>query len=156
MSFTQVCIHYVWSTRSRKHILVEPYRQQLFDHIRQNALLKGIQLDRINGYTEHVHCLLWLNPQQSIDKIANLLKGESAYWFNHRAGVNQKLQWQEGYFAVSVSLSMVDKVRAYIDNQEIHHTKKTFSKEYEELMKQYLFTKDLDNSLAHYKLNARR
>ena len=156
MSYTRVCIHYVWATRLRKHSLVMPYRQLLFDHIRENALLKGIYLDRINGHTNHVHCLVWLKPEQTIDKIANLLKGESAYWFNHMAGVTQKIQWQENYFAVSVSLSMIDIVRAYIDNQEMHHAKKTFEQEYAELMKQYLFTKDLDNSLALYKLNTGR
>ena len=127
-----------------------------FDHIRDNALLKGIYLERINGHINHVHCLVWLKPEQTIDNIANLLKGESAYWFNQMAGVTQKIQWQENYFAVSVSLSMIDVVRAYIDNQEMHHAKKTFEQEYAELMKQYLFTKDLDNSLALYKLNTGR
>lgn len=157
MSYTQVCIHYVWTTHSCRPRLIMPYRKLLFDHIRQNALIKGIHLDRINGYTEHVHCLVWLKPQQTIDSIAQLLKGESAYWFNHKSGIqNTKLLWQEKYFAVSVSLPMVERVRAYIDNQEIHHQKKTFEQEYIELMKQYLFIKDLENSLAHYKLNTGR
>ena len=134
-----------------------PYRQLLFDHIRQNALLKDIYLDRINGYVDHVHCLVWLKPEQTVGKIAQLLKGESAYWFNNvPAMAKNKLQWQENYFAVSVSLSMLDRVRAYIDNQEAHHQQKTFEKEYNELLNQYLFIKDLDNSLAHYKLKTGR
>ena len=92
-----------------------------------------------------------------MDGIAQLLKGESSYWFNHKSGIqNTKLQWQEKYFAVSVSLPMVERVRAYIDNQEVHHQKKTFEQEYTELMKEYLFIKDLENSLAHYKLNTGR
>lgn len=157
MSYTQVCIHYVWTTHSRKPLLTQPRRKLLFDHIRQNALIKGIHLDRINGYIEHVHCLVWLKPQQTMDDIAQLLKGESSYWFNHKSGIeNSKLKWQEEYFAVSVSLPMVERVRAYIDNQEIHHQKKTFEEEYTELMKQYLFIKDLENSLAHYKLKTGR
>ena len=154
MSYTKVFIHYVWSTKCRTPSLVMPYRHLLFDHIRQNALLKNIYLDRINGYTEHVHCLVWLKPTQSLDKVAQLLKGESAYWFNNLSGFNQqKLQWQDNYFAVSVSLSHIERVRAYIDNQEVHHQRKTFAEEYEALMKQYLFTRDLENSLERYKLN---
>lgn len=156
MSYTQVCIHYVWATKCRKPILIQPSRVLLYAHIRKNALLKGIYLDRINGYTDHIHCLIWLKPQQTIDKIANLLKGESAYWYNHQEGIKEKLQWQEDYFAVAVSLSMVDTVRAYIDKQESHHAKKTFGQEYEQLLRQYLFIKDLDNSLARYKLNTGR
>lgn len=92
-----------------------------------------------------------------MDAVAQLLKGESAYWFNNHAGFgNLKLQWQEGYFSASVCLSMIEKVRAYIDNQEQHHQKRTFTEEYEEWKKFYLITKDIDNSLAHYQLKTRR
>lgn len=138
-------------------MLVKPYRELLFDHIQKNALIKGIYLDRINGYIDHMHCLVWLKPEQTIDRVAQLIKGEAAHWFNNMSGIKHtKLQWQESYFAVSVSLSMMERVRKYIDNQEAHHQKKTFEEEYAELMKQYLFTKDLENSLAHYKLNTGR
>ncbi len=123
----------------------------------QNALLKGIYLDRINGYTDHIHCLVWLQPSQSVARVAQLLKGESTYWFNHLSGIkDRKLQWQDNYFAVSVSLSQLEKVRLYIDNQEAHHAKKTFAKEYAEFMHRYLFVKDQENSLAHYVLKTRR
>jgi putative transposase len=157
MSYTQVCIHYVWTTHDRRPKLVMPLRQLLFDHIRQNALVKGIYLDRINGHLEHVHCLVWLKPKQTIDQVAQLLKGESSYWFNNLSGIeSSKLRWQENYFAVSVSLHMLDTVRQYIDNQESHHRQMTFKEEYDELMRKYLFVKDLENSLAIFKLNTGR
>lgn len=153
MSYSRVFIHYVWSTKFRRHTLQQPQRQLLFDHIRQNTLVKGIHLDRINGYTDHVHCLVWLQPEQSVSEVAQLIKGESAHWFNHSPDMGKhKLQWQTDYFAASVSLSMVDMVRRYIDNQERHHQKKTFVTEYEEMLKQFLITKNLDNSLEHYNL----
>ena len=44
-------------------------------------------------------------------------------------------------FAVSVSESMVDRVRNYIKNQEEHHQKKTFQDEYNELIEKYEFQK---------------
>lgn len=157
MSYTNVYIHYVWAIRKRKPLLLQPYRQKLFDHMYQNALRKGVYLDRVNGFTDHVHCLVWLRSTQCLDEVAQILKGESAYWFNNHAGFGElKLQWQEGYFAASVCLSMIERVRAYIDNQEQHHQKRTFTDEYEEWKKLYLITKDLDNSLAHYQLKTRR
>ena len=138
-------------------MLTKEIRSLLFDHIRQNALLKDIHLDRINGHEEHVHCLVWVKPTQTIDKIANLIKGESAYWFNNLSGIKGvKLQWQENYYAVSVSLSMLDTVRAYIDKQEAHHLKNTYLQEEEALMKKYLFKKDLENSKGFYKFNTGR
>lgn len=157
MSYTNVYIHYVWATRNRKPLLQMHYRHQLFDHMYNNALRKDIYLDRVNGFTDHMHCLIWLKPAQTMDGIAQLLKGESAYLFNNHAGFGEhKLQWQEGYFAASVSLSILEKVRAYIDNQELNHQRRTFAEEYEEWKKLYLITKDLDNSSAHYQLKTRR
>jgi hypothetical protein len=50
-----------------------------------------------------------------------------------------KLQWQDDYFAVSISQSGIESVRAYIDGQEEHHQKKTFGQEYEEFISKYGF-----------------
>jgi REP element-mobilizing transposase RayT len=81
-----------------------------------------------------------LGSSQSVDKIAQLLKGEAAFWFNNKSGIMApKLQWQEDYFCVSISESGSDSVRAYIDNQEVHHQNKTFAQEYEEFMTKYRF-----------------
>ena len=48
-----------------------------------------------------------------------------------------KFEWANEYFAVSVSESMLEKVRVYIDNQEEHHRKTTFSEEAEGFLKKY-------------------
>ena len=143
MPFTRVYIHYVWATKNRVRVLTPPLRRSLFEHIKQNAISKKIIIDSINGHLEHVHCLICLQPTQTIDNIAKLLKGESAHWFNNRSGINHlRLIWQDDYFAVSVSESAIDKVRAYITNQELHHQKKTFIEEYSEFMKRYAFHKN--------------
>lgn len=135
MPFIRVWIHYVWAVKDRKPVLINPFRDQLFDHIRQNAREKGIFLDNVNGYHDHIHCLISLAGDQTIEKVAQLIKGESAFWFNNKSGFNtKKLEWQTQYFAVSVSESGVSAVRAYIDNQAVHHQKKTFEKEYQEFI----------------------
>lgn len=141
MPFTKVCIHYVWSTKNREPVLTKPLRSLLFDHIRKNANEKEIFIDCLNGYSDHIHCMVWLKPTQTIHEIAKLLKGESAHWFNNRSGINHvKLYWQDEYFAVSVSESLIPKLRAYIDNQEKHHQKKSFQKEYEEFLEKFNFS----------------
>jgi len=38
---------------------------------------------------------------------------------------------------ISVSESMLDKVRAYINTQEEHHKKVSFAQEYEEFIRRY-------------------
>ena len=49
--------------------------------------------------------------------------------------------WQDDYFAVSVSESVIPKVSEYIQNQEEHHKKKSFNDEYEEFIRIYGFEK---------------
>ena len=142
MPFIRVWLHYVWSTKNRQPVLTDNIRNHLFDHIKQNARIKNIYLDRVNGYHDHVHCLISLGSDQTIDKIAQLLKGESSFWLNNKSGLKaQKLEWQDEYFAVSVSESILDAVRAYIDNQVVHHQKKTFAEEYNEFISKYGFQK---------------
>lgn len=83
MPFIKVYIHYVWSTKDSIPFLDSPeLRQKTWDHIRYNAKDKGIYVDFINGYQEHCHCLVSLGNNQTIDKVAQLLKGESSNWIN--------------------------------------------------------------------------
>lgn len=70
-----------------------------------------------------------------------LIKGESSFWINKNELTKSKFEWQDEYFAVSVSESIIDKVRNYIKNQESHHSKKTFQEEYDEFISKYGFEK---------------
>ena len=53
----------------------------------------------------------------------------------------KKFEWQDEYFAVSVSESAVNRVRDYLKNQEEHHKKRSFQEEYNELLRKYDFEK---------------
>ncbi|WP_026713174.1 IS200/IS605 family transposase [Flavobacterium daejeonense] len=142
MPFVKVYIHCVWSTKNRIPYLDSiELRQKVWQHIRENATQKGIFIDFINGYSDHCHCLISLGVDQNIQKVMQLIKGESSFWINKNELTKEKFEWQDEYFAVSVSESIVDKVRDYIKNQETHHTKKTFQEEYDEFILRYGFKK---------------
>lgn len=135
----RVWVHFVFSTKNRYPFLNAAIRKNIFEHIKQNAIEKGIWVDRINGYTDHCHCLVSLAGVQSISKVAQLLKGESSHWINKNALV-EGFTWQDDFFAVSVSESQLDIIRNYIDNQEIHHRQKSFQEEYQEFLNKYKFS----------------
>jgi putative transposase len=139
MGFVRVWVHFVWATKNREPLLSKELRPVLFQHIRDNAQEKGIYIDSLNGYLDHVHCLVSIGPAQSIDKIMMLMKGESSYWVNKNKITKKKFEWQDEYFAVSVSESAVNRVREYIKNQEVHHKKKSFNEEYQEFIRKYRF-----------------
>lgn len=140
MPFVKVYIHFVWSTKNRMPFLAtREMRQKVWNHIRENARKKGIFIDFVNGYKDHCHCLVSLGFDQTIQKVAQIIKGESSFWINKEKICDEKFGWQEEYFAVSVSESMIDRVRNYIKNHEEHHRKKTFQNEYDEFITKYGF-----------------
>ncbi|MGY0407901.1 MAG: IS200/IS605 family transposase [Polaribacter sp.] len=142
MPFIKVYIHFVWSTKNRIPFLeTKETRQKVWTHIKENAKQKGIFIDFINGYTDHCHCLVSLGSDQTIEKVMQLIKGESSYWVNKQKLTQEKFQWQNEYFAVSVSESIIDRVRNYIKNQERHHGRETFQEEYENFILKYDFKK---------------
>ncbi|TXD51646.1 MULTISPECIES: IS200/IS605 family transposase [unclassified Polaribacter] len=142
MSFIKVYIHFVWSTKNRVPFLeTKELRQKVWKHIKKNGKEKGIHIDFVNGYSDHCHCLVSLGSDQTIQKLMQLIKGESSFWINQQGLTKEKFQWQTEYFAVSVSESIVEKVRNYIRNQERHHAKKSFQEEYEDFILKYDFKK---------------
>ena len=116
----------------------------MWQHIRDNGKTKDIFIDFVNGHIDHCHCLVSLGTEQTISKIMQLIKGEAAFWFNKQNFIKEKLEWQDEYFAVSVSESALNIVRNYIKNQEEHHQKKTFQQEYDEFINKYGFKKFKD------------
>lgn len=140
MPFIKIHIHIVFSTLNRKPFLNSTdLRVRTWKHIKENATEKGIFLDMVNGYSDHCHCLVSLGSNQTIEKVVQLLKGESSHWINKNGLTKEKFNWQDDYFAVSVSESGIEKVGNYIKNQEKHHQKKTFEDEYQEFLLKYQF-----------------
>lgn len=133
MGYIKIWIHAVWTTKNREHYLGRNIRKNLFEHIRLNANEKGFYIDYINGFVDHVHALISLNPNQNIAEIMQLIKGESSYWINKNGLTEERFAWQKDYYAASISKSHVERVRAYIRNQEIHHSNQTLGDEIEEL-----------------------
>jgi putative transposase len=139
MSYIKIMVHCVWGTHNHQKILIPGVREKLFEHIRDNARLKNIHIDYINGYDDHIHCLISLGADQNIAKLMQLIKGEASYWANREKLLRYKLEWAEDYFAASVSESSLNKARDYIKSQEEHHRKITYKEEYDKFIKSYGF-----------------
>jgi len=139
MPYIKIWIHLIWATKNRLPLLNNDIKSKIFEHIRINAKQKSIYLDFINGCSDHVHALISMNADQSISKIAQLLKGESSHWINKNQLVKEHFAWQEEYIAVSVSYNGIDNVREYIKNQENHHRQKSFSEEWNLFIEKYGF-----------------
>ncbi|KQN38003.1 transposase [Pedobacter sp. Leaf41] len=139
MSYVKIWVHLVFSTKNRHPYLTQNIRYKLQNHIIENCKEKSIFLKAVNGYTEDLHCLISIGKEQTIAKIAQLIKGESAHWINKNKLTDEPFIWQDDYFAVSVSESNLEIVSNYIKNQEKHHSKKSFEEEVKEFADKYKF-----------------
>jgi putative transposase len=133
MSYTKIWIHAVFGTKRRHPYLTGRIKKEVINHIFQNAVEKGITISKINGISDHLHCLIRLHPKQCPADVLQLIKGESGHWLNENKLCKTKFAWSVRYYAVSISEKDVEAVKRYICNQEYHHRKKSFKEEVEEL-----------------------
>ena len=120
--------------KGRFPYLKDGVRTRIFEHIRENAKKKRIHIDFLNGWVEHVHCLISLASDQTIEQLMKLIKGESSFWINKNQLTATKFAWQDEYFAASVSESNLASVRRYIARQEVHHAKVPFESEFDDML----------------------
>lgn len=137
MAFVNVLIHSVWGTKNRYPFLNGEIKNKVIQHIVENARTKDIFIDCINGSTDHLHCLFFLNADMSVAKVLQLIKGESAFWINKNKITKVKFGWAEEYYAGSISDSHRERVRAYIRNQEDHHRTHSYSEECTKFFSEY-------------------
>jgi len=88
---------------------------------------------------EHVHTLIDLPSNLTIEDALKLFKGSSSHFINKEKIIPDKFSWGRGYAAFSVSESQLNKVVDYIRNQKEHHRKKSYSEEYELFLSKYRF-----------------
>ena len=86
---------------------------------------------------DHVHALIDLPTNLSIEEMIQLLKGSSSHWVNANDVLTGKFAWGRDYGAFSVSESNVARVAAYIAGQEDHHRLRTFDDELREFIKRH-------------------
>jgi putative transposase len=141
MSYVKNWLHCVWGTKTRFPFITGKIKDDLINHIKEYSKGKGIYIDIIDGDKEHLHCLISLNPDQSLADVIQLIKGESSFWVNKNKLTAYNFRWSVDYFGVSVSESHLEKVRNYIRTQESHHNTKLWEDEVDELIKEYGFNK---------------
>jgi putative transposase len=137
MSYIRIWVHLVFSTKVRAPFITKDIRSKVHQHIISNCKEKKIFLQAVNGYTEHLHCLISLGRDQTIAQVAQLIKGESSFWINKNELIPEKFTWQDDYWAVSVGESELNRIIKYIKNQESHHEQKPFTDEVEEMVAKY-------------------
>jgi len=144
MSSIKILVHCVWTTKNRIPFLRDQIRESVISHIRENAEQKGIFLDHINGYYDHLHALISMGGTQNISEIMQKIKGESSFWINRNKLTRLKFEWQDDFYAVSIGMDHLENLRKYIRNQVQHHRIDSIEDEIINLIEEYHLERILD------------
>jgi REP element-mobilizing transposase RayT len=136
-TYTQIHIQAVFAVKHRDSVIQDEWKGELYRYINGIIENHNHKVIAINGMPDHVHIFFGMRPTQSLSDLLQDIKGNSSKWINDRKFIKGKFEWQSGYGAFSYSRSQVPDVVSYIQNQEIHHQKKTFLQEYKDFLKKF-------------------
>src|SRR5688572_9136549 len=131
-TYTQVFIQTVFAVQNRQSLIQNGWKDELYKYITGIVQNNSHKLIAINRMPDHLHLFVGMKPHQSLSDLMQDVKGDSSKWINKKGFGKSKFQWQSGFGGFSYSLSQIDQVVSYINNQEIHHRKRTFIEEYTE------------------------
>ncbi len=124
--------HVVFSTKDRRGLIPIELQPRLIAYFGGIVRKLGLNSLAIGGTTNHVHILVSLPPSARLAEVVQKLKANSSRWLGEQG---LAFEWQKGYGAFSVSPSMLDVVRAYIEKQEEHHRVRSFDEEFLTLLR---------------------
>jgi REP element-mobilizing transposase RayT len=137
MSYVCSYSHCVFSTKDRRPFINAQLRERLWPFLGGIAREHKMMAISVGGVQDHAHLLLSLPATMPIAKAMQLIKGGSSKWVHENFPEQRLFAWQVKYGAFSVSVSQVDKLIKYIENQEPHHRKMTFQEEFIALLKKH-------------------
>lgn len=129
-TFINLNIHLIFSTKNRDALLTPDLQARLFPYMTSIVRnLGGVSLS-LDRPADHVHMLLSMPATLCLSDLVRDIKANSSKWIHEEIPGYGDFGWQTGYGAFSVSMSSVEKVRTYIDNQQEHHRTTTFQEEF--------------------------
>lgn len=137
-SLSAIYLHLVFSTKNRSPCFKDAgIRHEL--HSVLGGLTKSMECLplEIGGVEDHVHLLIRLSRALSASDFVKELKRNSNAWVKRALPELHDFSWQGGYAVFSVSVSNIDAVRQYIQNQEEHHKKVGFKEELRALLRRH-------------------
>jgi REP element-mobilizing transposase RayT len=134
-SLSKIYLHCIFSTKYRQHFIKETIRQDLYAYIVGILSHHHSYVEEIGAYSDHIHILCTLPRTITLADLMSKVKASLSKWFK-KQGI-ENFSWQNGYAAFSVSESVVQIIKKYIQNQDKHHKKTTFQDEYREFLKDY-------------------
>lgn len=137
IEYNNLYTHFIFTTIHREPLINENNRERIEKYVTGIINNNGCKLYSIFANPEHMHFLVSKSPEISEEKLATIVAESSERFINTNKLCKIHFSWQNTCAAFSVSKADVDKVCKYILNQKEHHSKMTFTEEYEKFIQFY-------------------
>jgi len=136
-TYTQIYIQFVFAVKARESLIQISWKNELYKYITGIVQNNKSKMLAVNGMSDHIHIFMGYKPTVAIPDLVKDIKVASSFWVNDNNLTKHRFNWQEGYGAFSYRLRDIDEICKYIQNQELHHQKKSFRSEYIDLLKDF-------------------
>lgn len=136
-TYSQIYIQVVFAVQGRVSLIEREWKDELYKYITGIVKNHNQKLLAIGGVANHVHILLNIKPNIALSDLVRDIKANSSRFVNEKRLVKGKFSWQEGFGAFSYSISQLDDVIRYIQNQEDDHRETSFKDEYLKYLKRF-------------------
>ena len=136
-SLSKVFVHIVYHVKTTSVKIREEDENDLFAYIGDVIKSNGSIPIVMNGMDDHIHILCVLSKNIALADLMQEIKGKSSHWIKELHPYYKNFSWQRGYGGFSVSSSLHDRTKKYIENQKEHHKEVIFQEEYLELLTEY-------------------
>ena len=133
-TYSQSYFHLVFSVKHRNALIIKDWKNDLEKYITGIVQNHKHKLLAISSMPDHIHIFIGYNLNHLIPDLVEEIKTSSNAWIKQNGLSKIKFEWQKGYGAFTNSHSQIDRVIKYIGNQESHHRKSSFKKEYLEML----------------------
>ena len=136
-SLSKLYVHIIFHVKSTFQQIRKEDRNELYSYIGSTIKQNGSIPIVINGVGNHVHVLCIMSKNIALSKLVEEIKKNSSRWIKTKDSYYQKFAWQGGYTGFSVSQSVHDKTKKYIENQEEHHKRMSYQDEVKLFLEEY-------------------
>jgi putative transposase len=136
-TYSQIYIQVVFAVAGRENLINSEWRDELYKYITGIVRNHDQKLIAIGGVSDHIHILLGIEPNIKLYDLVKEIKANSSRFINEKRFLRGKFSWQKGFCAFSYSISQLDDVIRYIQNQEEHHKTTSFGSEYRRFLEKY-------------------
>ena len=136
-TYSQIYIQVVFAVAGRENVIQPEWKDELYKYIAGIVKNHEQKLIAVGGVADHIHILLGVKPSVALSDLVREIKANSSRFVNEKRLTKRKFAWQEGFGAFSYSISQLDTVTRYIQNQEAHHADKSFKDEYTDFLQKF-------------------